>query len=106
MFGAYWFYVRKEIEKKITVRVAEDALYMWERKYQWHGVQSFSMEKNRLTDELYSIVFMINHHYKIHTIADTQENIIAFAHALQEYVPFREDINLTAFEKLLRRAKI
>lgn len=94
MFVSYWFYVRKEIEKIVVARVDTDALYIGERRYQWHAVQSFSMEKNRLTDELYSMVFLINHHYKIHTIADTQDNIIEFAHELQKYASFREDIAL------------
>jgi len=106
MFAAYWFYVRKEIEKKVSVRAEKDALYIWNRRYQWHAVQSFSLERNQLTDELYSVVFLVNHHYKIHTIADTQENIIAFAHELKEYAQFSEDINLSGFEKLLRRLKV
>ena len=48
-----------------------------------------------MTDELYSVVFLVNHHYKIHTIADTQENIIAFAHDMQKYAEFSEQIHLS-----------
>jgi hypothetical protein len=106
MFVAYWFYVRKEIEKTVSVRAEEDALYIGTRRYQRHAVQAFSLEKNQLTNELYSVVFLVNHHYKIHTIADTQENVIAFAHELKEYAAFSEEINLSGFEKLLRRLKI
>jgi putative Ca2+/H+ antiporter (TMEM165/GDT1 family) len=106
LFAAYWFYVRREIEKQVTAHVTSEALHIGERVYPWHAITSFGMEKHSETHALYSIIFLIHDHYKIHTLADSEENVIAFAHALKEYIPFTEELHLSWFEKLLRRLKI
>lgn len=107
LFASYWFYVRKEIEKKIIVRLdPEQGLWIWDTLYQWHAVQWFSLEMERKTEKLHNIIFLVNQGYKIHTLADTPENIDTFIHTLAEYTSFQETFSQERFNKLLRRLKI
>jgi len=107
LFAWYWFYVRKEIEKKIVVHIdPEQGLWIWDRFYQWHAVQGFSLEMNRKTEELRNIIFLVNQWYEIHTLADTAESIERFVNELNQYTSFQESFNQSRFNKLLRRLKI
>ena len=105
--GGYIFYVHREIEKIITVRVdPEHGLWIWTKLYQWHAVQWFTVEMVSKTGALHSVVFLINQKHEIHSLADTKENIVAFLEELEKYSSFVESYPQSRLEKISRRLKV
>lgn len=108
LFAWYWFYTRKEIEKKIVVRIDDDqGLWIGDMLYRWHAVQGFSLEIIEQTGDIYNIIFFVNQNKEIYTVLESERELAEkFVEALVEYTTFLEDFHQWRFQKILRKLKI
>lgn len=69
-------------------------------------MKGFSLEIDPDTREIKNIIFSAENRQLVHSFEDNQENIKKFIINLNEFTPMMGEIQLSTFEKIIRKLKI
>lgn len=103
--GGY-FYYSSTINKKISIKISESWLSIWEKIHLWSNLKWYILEVNKNNWEIKNIVFLSIKTHHIYTISDNIENLKIFIESLEKYIKMLPSYEQTFREKMMRKFQI
>ena len=107
LFLIWWyFYYSSTINKKISIKISENWLLIWNKIHLWKTLTWYILEVNKNNWEIKNIVFLSVKNHNIYTISDNIDNLKIFIESLEQYIKMLPSFEQTFREKIMRKFQI
>lgn len=106
MFLLLWWYLIVSINKKITLKIEDEGLKIWDKLYPWNELYGFVLEIDSWNQQLKNIVLFRGKDKMIYTFIDESENIKEFIQNLYDYIPMYSEFEQSFVDRLSRTMKL
>lgn len=105
LMGGY-FYYSSTINKKISIKIDETWILIWEKIHLWNILTWYVLEVNKNNWEIKNIVFLSAKWHNIYTISDNMDRLKLFVEALEQNIKMLPWYEQTFREKIMRKFQI
>ncbi|HMT01528.1 MAG TPA: hypothetical protein PKC14_04330 [Candidatus Absconditabacterales bacterium] len=105
VLGGYLFF-NVSLNQLIKIAITDTGLVIGSKIYDRGKLRGFSLEIDPDTREIKNIIFSAENRQLVHSFEDSQETIKKFIINLNEFTPMMGEIQLSSFEKIIRKLKI
>ena len=108
IFLLWWyFYYSSKINKKITIKIIENWLLIWQKVYLWEIINWYVLEADTKNGQIKNIVFLLKKDHHIYTISDDIQNLKNFVEELSKFnIDLIPSYEQTFREKIMRKFQI